>query len=140
MIARTSWIGRLGCLLILGAFLGATEGQALGLKPCPYHDAVPESHEADDPEPPAPEEASLHSLGDSDVAAQHPSHPKGPCTCLDDCHVGTSSAAAPTDTSLLAASPLPLVPASTLRSDGSLRGPRHHLFELHLPNAPPSTA
>lgn len=131
---------RLVHLLCAVVFFGASEGQPFGSRHCPHHDAVPmaaaDGHRASAD---SPQQGSAHSPGHGPAAtsgSHHPAH-GGPCTCLKDCHVG-SATVAPIPSAAFQAD-LPDAPSISERPhrDGSLRGPRHPLFDLHLPNAPP---
>lgn len=148
---------RLLSLLAVVAFFGATEGQAYGLRPCPVHDAYPDAPHAQTDAKTAPGTAHGGSHVDhSDAgrglgvagpahgedprasAGDHHPHPGGgPCTCIDDCHVGSSSPGPVASPAVVAAGALPPVVLGPMADGGSLKGPRHRLFELHLPNAPP---
>lgn len=151
---------RLLSLLAVVAFFGATGGQAYGLRHCPVHDAYPGASSSSHAET-APGTAhggsravhadrsdAGHGLGVAGPAhgedlhrasaGDHHPHPAGgPCTCLDDCHVGSSSPGPVSSPAVVAAGPLPPVVLGPMADGGSLQGPRHRLFELHLPNAPP---
>lgn len=142
MRIRSPTPARLLALLLAVAFVCATQGEALGLRHCPYHDAVPVAgHQpADASDDGASAPGSHLAAADGSHSAQHRPHPDGPCTCIQDCHVGTSQPGPASDPALLAALPAtPVLPAASAHG-GMLHGPRHELFELHLPNAPPLPA
>lgn len=110
-------------LLLAVAFLGASGGSPYGLHGCPRHGA----------EGPTP--------GAHPVAAASVHHPStsapAPCRCVGDCH---ESAVTPHHVS--GDEPRGATGTPTFETDQgaprpSVRGPRHLLFELHLPNAPP---
>lgn len=143
---------RLIHLLAALAFVGAVEGQAYGLRPCPVHDSLPGT--ADDhhvpgtagaagaahpgPDAAASDHGAEHAAHHTAATAPHDHHGGGgPCTCIHDCNVGTGTVALPDET-VVAAGQLPPLVLGSMVDGASLRGPRHQLFELHLPNAPPA--
>lgn len=141
MTFRTAGPTRLVYLLFAVAFVWATGGQAFGLRPCPVHDALPGSHApATDGSAEAVADASsdraVHS-GTESARQDHRDPHDGPCTCLDDCHVGASELASIAGPVLIAGFPTAPVRSVLGSEAGELLGPRHRLFELHLPNAPP---
>lgn len=137
---------RLIALLAFASFLGAAEGQAYGLRTCPVHDAPASPHgtgpDSGAPHAPAPHSDGGHDRGDGAdglASAGHHSSPgsEGSCTCIDDCHVGSSTAGPASNPAAIASGLLPPLVLGSMANAGDLRGPRHRLFELHLPNAPP---
>lgn len=136
---------RLVHLVLFVAFLAATGVEAAGLQRCRLHDALPAGQH---PEAPpvstgGATDASAHGGGphcsgpDLTTPAPDHSHDGDTCTCVGDCDVQTPTAAGEFDADLLDDIPPTLSVPTLLAGGDDLRGPRHGLFELHLPNAPP---
>lgn len=121
-------------LLLAVVFLAAGAGSSPGVHDCPRH---------------ADAGASVPVAGTGDrghgghgaragAASHRPAPDDGPCRCLGDCHDSAVTPLAPAAPAALpAAAPASLAAAPA--PPWSVRGPRHRLFELHLPNAPPRT-
>lgn len=138
---RDTTLGRAGSLLFAVVFLTAVQGQAVGLRHCSLHDALPGS---------AGSERALVEPGGHDSPVSGPSahepghhaqegeHSGAPGGCMDDCHIGSTTVAeggaARISTSALHPSSGPVT------KSGLLKGHRHASYALHLPNAPPSFA
>lgn len=133
---------RLASLLLAASFLFATGPEVFGLLGCPYHGAdgieaagavavesAYHGHQGN--------AAPATSSADRGYADQGSSDE--PCGWLADCHVCCVQVSPRVDTvgTLLPSAVSRVVKES---SDAARRplGPRHGLFELHLPNAPPS--
>ena len=136
MLLASSMPNRLIRLACAAVFFAAAQGAGLGLKHCPHHDASAETTAAARG---APHHSSAGPASHAGATVAHgDGHEEGtPCTCLDECHAG-SVTLGPTQDGIRPASSstAPIFTTST-RPDGSPRGPRHLLFELHRPNAPP---
>ena len=149
MAIRNSAYGRICSLLFAVVFLAAAEGQALGLRHCSLHDALPHSGAASNPVESSSRDHGASPDGiteevparghhaDRGAAAHEHDHAGGPGGCMDDCHIGSPSSADPGDGPV---SPWSLRAFSgSVDGSASLEGHRHDSFELHLPNAPPSS-
>lgn len=124
--------------LCAAVFLAAGGSNPYGLHSCPHHDGRAA---------PAPEHGTGSPPSFSEEVGQRVSHrqpgghsSRGPCTCVGTCHAsaqppvpGADGAAVPRSDPIRGSS------ASVTALDHP-EGPRHSLFELHLPNAPPLTA
>lgn len=122
-------------LVIVATFWWAAGMDAYGSEPCSHHDAVSVAQSG---ELHAPEGSSEpHEAQSPSDADGHTDHDDGPCTCITHCQTPGG------DVSLTPATGAALEQPDI--SSGHHRpilgsvvlGPRHHLFELHLPNAPP---
>lgn len=151
-MTNVSLTDRLFRLLLAVAFLAATGTQAYGLRPCPIHDAVAETQEehgaaalpgtgqrlpAADAVP-----SSTAAPPPTGIAARVPQHghsgADAACTCVGDCCEAESSSRAALSSPPRTPGPGVRAADGLLLDGGELRlGPRHSLFELHLPNAPP---
>lgn len=133
-----SLAGRPIRLLLTAAFLLAGGAGPYGAHACPMHGKDAKTADS------AASAGVLHrGAGDADgstAAASGPEAGTRTCLCLGNCHATAatpvhgsvrSAARASADVALGALSPLP---------DHLVSGPRHLLFELHRPNAPPLTS
>lgn len=114
-------------LLLAVAFMTAGGMNPDGVHDCPLHRAESAPHET---------RAGISDHADPGTASRH-SPSDGPCRCVGDCH---RSAVTPVHPPERGWTPVTTAPPSTADSPSPLptvRGPRHLLFELHLPNAPP---
>lgn len=137
MNRQPSPIRRLLSLALAVVFLFGTGVQAAGLQHCPMHDASAGGLAIDAPTPTAGHGEPAAHGGTSHQHTSGASHDRSSCTCLGGCDAQVSASAPETGLGLLSLLP----PPETLpvpEAEGSLlQGPRHDLFELHRPNAPP---
>ncbi|MDX1568675.1 MAG: hypothetical protein R3223_12790 [Longimicrobiales bacterium] len=133
--------GRAVTFLFAVVFLTAAQGQALGLRHCSLHDALPvagmlDRHDANSAAHGSPTASSpIHGEAHEHHHAAHEGeHSGAPGGCMDDCHVGATTVAGP----VASVSTPSLYPSSgAVAPPAAPVGPRHQTYELHLPNAPP---
>jgi hypothetical protein len=132
MRRNRSWTRKVTSLTLAASLLVATSPDVYGLHQCPFHGGHSEDGQTQQGHPPQSTDFHAETL---------PGTPsQGICAWLVDCYACVESApslSAPVSIVGSIAPALPIFPA--VRVDGPL-GPRHQLFELHLPNAPPLSA
>lgn len=116
---------RLLHLVCAVAFVAAAGATSYGLHGCPHHDPGG-----------APPPAAGHVLLDADA---HGDRPAGPCACVGNCHATAATPVHPPAADVPGAARGATYPTAAPPRH-VVRGPRHALFELHLPNAPPRRA
>lgn len=141
MAAKASPVKRVVSLALAASFLFVTAPDAFGIHGCPYHGfgdvaTVAEMHPGmvHGTEHAGTETAELASAYQGDQG----SGSGQPCTWLADCHACCVQASVRIDSpATLPATPVQRVARQVTESAQPPLGPRHGLFELHLPNAPP---
>lgn len=142
MTANASPFRRIASLVLASSFLFATAPDTFGLHGCPYHgmaaDVATASEVSLEVANQTPHDGAAMA---AHAAAEHgsPDSDSGrPCTWLADCHACCMQAPVQVD---YPSAPLPGAVARVDRQSMDTvqgpMGPRHQLFELHLPNAPP---
>ena len=124
-------------LTLAGTFLAAGGGDAFGAHECPHHDnpfghsAAEASHAAGEHQPDAG--VGSHAGPTHEDPSQH-----GPCTCVGDCQGGTATPLSTVDVPSVDLAPA-TVANHGFSSESRPLGPRVRRYQLHLPNAPPTT-
>lgn len=128
MNLRASAYKKTFSLLLALAFLSATGPDVYGVHDCPYH-----GHS---------EAAAASSDGEhGDTSGEHHSPESDqPCTWLVDCHASVESSLYVSPAKSYVSAPIVERSTSVPSEESVVWGPRHLLYELHLPNAPPARA
>jgi hypothetical protein len=140
MKANASPFRKVASLVLASSFLFATAPDMFGLHGCPYHGIAADVATASE----VHLEATHQRQHDGVAMAAHADHGSsesgsgGPCTWLVDCHACCVQASVPINypTAPIAIAVAGVDGHSAVATRRPL-GPRHKLFELHLPNAPP---
>lgn len=123
---------------VVATFAWAAGTDAYGSEACLHHDAVPDAGGHGYHVPDAYVEA--HPVAESSDHHSEEGHGDGPCTCITHCQAPGGDLSLPAAVNAVVRAPDIAVSMEPPVLRSAVLGPRHHLFELHLPNAPPIPA
>lgn len=140
--------GRLLAAVMVAVFGWAAGTDAFGSEPCPHHDTladssgeeahVPEGGETHGPGHGPEGYAHGHPAPDLGPGHSHSGHESdGPCTCITHCQAPGGDLELSPRVAGPVYQPEVFLDLERPGVHSEVLGPRHHLFELHLPNAPP---
>lgn len=132
MGSKASRTKKVTSLALAASLLVATGPDVYGLHQCPFHGEHSGGAQAYRAHPPS--SADLHA----ETVPQAPQ--QGICAWLVDCYACVESAPSLSSPVSIVGSSVPALPIFPIVGFNGPLGPRHQLFELHLPNAPPLLA
>lgn len=139
MTAKASPFRKAASLVLAASFLFVTAPDLFGLHGCPYHGLGSDMAMASEVHIEAMLGAHHRAATAAPISPDHAEQGSGrPCTWLADCHACCVQASVRVDyPSAPFVGAVAQMDRRSTDAIGRPLGPRHHLFELHLPNAPP---